>query len=74
MASDDFVDSASFRDPSGHVCRIDGRIYRTVIDRAQDDFEAPRREARAVLEHPPLPSAWAPMPRSSASRRLTNAN
>lgn len=32
MASDDFVDSASFRDPSGHVYRIDGRIYRTVLD------------------------------------------
>ncbi len=42
MASDDFVDSASFRDPSGHVYRIDGRIYRTVTDRALDDFEALR--------------------------------
>ena len=42
MASNDFVDSASFRDPSGHVYRIDGRIYRTVTDRALDDFEALR--------------------------------
>ncbi len=42
MASDDFVDSASFRDPSGHVYRIDGRIYRTVTDRALADFEALR--------------------------------
>ncbi len=42
MASDDFVDSASFRDPSGHVYRIDGQIYRTVTDRALDDFEALR--------------------------------
>ncbi len=84
MASDDFVDSASFRDPSGQVYRIDGRIYRTVTDRALDDFEALRasglydelaaagkvvaaeivegevpealrRQARVVLEHPPLP-------------------
>ncbi len=85
MASDDFVDSASFRDPSGHVYRIDGRIFRTVTDHAIDDFEALRasgvyddlaaagkvvaaeivaeaevpeplrREARVVLEHPPLP-------------------
>lgn len=42
MPSDDFVDSASFRDPSGHVYRIDGRIYRTVTDHAIDDFEALR--------------------------------
>ena len=42
MPSDDFVDSASFRDPSGHVYRIDGRIYRTVTDHALDDFEAVR--------------------------------
>ncbi len=42
MPSDDFVDSASFRDPSGHVYRIDGRIYRTVTDRGLDDFEAVR--------------------------------
>ncbi len=42
MTSDDFVDSASFRDPSGHVYKIDGRIYRTVTDRALDDFEALR--------------------------------
>jgi ribosomal protein L11 methylase PrmA len=42
MPSDDLVDSASFRDPSGHVYRIDGRIYRTVTDRALDDFEAVR--------------------------------
>ena len=42
MASDDFVDSASFRDPSWHVYRVDGQIYRTVTDRALDDFEALR--------------------------------
>jgi ribosomal protein L11 methylase PrmA len=42
MPSDDSVDSASFRDPSGHVYRIDGQIYRTVTDRALDDFEALR--------------------------------
>lgn len=83
-ASDDLVDSASFRDPSGHVYRIDGRIFRTVTEVALADFEALRasgvydelaaagkviaaevvegavpeplrREARVVLEHPPLP-------------------
>jgi hypothetical protein len=42
MTSDDFVDSASFRDPSGHVYKIDGRIYRTVTDHALADFEALR--------------------------------
>lgn len=42
MASDAFADSASFRDPSGHVYRIDGRILRTVTERAAPDFEAVR--------------------------------
>ena len=43
MASDAFADSASFRDPSGHVYRIDGRILRTVTEHAVRDFEAVRR-------------------------------
>ncbi|MEE8542552.1 MAG: class I SAM-dependent methyltransferase, partial [Gammaproteobacteria bacterium] len=42
MASDAFADSASFRDPSGHVYRIDGRILRTVTELAASDFEAVR--------------------------------
>ena len=40
--SDAFADSASFRDPSGHVYRIDGRILRTVTEPAVRDFEAVR--------------------------------
>ena len=40
MPSDAFADSASFRDPSGHVYDIDGRIYRTVTEHAVPDFEA----------------------------------
>ncbi len=42
MPSDAFADSASFRDPSGHVYRIDGRILRTVTEHAVRDFEAVR--------------------------------
>lgn len=42
MPSDDFVDSASFRDPSGQVYNIDGRIFRTVTEYAVRDFEAVR--------------------------------
>ena len=42
MPSDDLADSASFRDPSGHVYRIDGRIFRTVTEHAVRDFEAVR--------------------------------
>ena len=42
MRSDHFVDSASFRDPSGHVYKIDGRIFRTVSEHAVRDFEAVR--------------------------------
>ncbi len=42
MPSDDLADPASFRDPSGHVYRIDGRIFRTLSERAVADFEAVR--------------------------------
>ncbi len=42
MPSEAFADSASFRDPSGHVYDIDGRIYRTVTEHAVRDFEAVR--------------------------------
>ncbi len=42
MPSDAVADSASFRDPSGHVYDIDGRIWRTVTEHAVRDFEAVR--------------------------------
>ncbi len=32
-------DPASFRDPSGHIYILDGRVYRTVMPRARDDYE-----------------------------------
>jgi ribosomal protein L11 methylase PrmA len=32
-------DAGSFRDPSGHVHRVDGRVFRTVMPCAADDFE-----------------------------------
>lgn len=33
------TDAGSFRDPSGHVHLVDGKVYRTVMPRATDDFE-----------------------------------
>lgn len=33
------VDRGSFRDPSGHVYHVDGRVLRTVMGRAVADFE-----------------------------------
>lgn len=42
MPSDAFADPASFRDPSGHVYSIDGRIFRTVTEPAVREFEAVR--------------------------------
>lgn len=32
-------DPSSFRDPSGHVYQLDGRIFRTVTNRAAEDYE-----------------------------------
>ncbi len=52
MSSDELADSASFRDPSGHVYRIDGRIFRTVTEHAARDFEVVR--ASGVYELEPL--------------------
>ena len=33
------VDPGSFRDPSGHVIHHEGRVFRTVMQSALDDFE-----------------------------------
>ena len=48
MPSDGLADPASFRDPSGHVYQVDGRIFRTVTERAAEDFEFVR--ASGLLE------------------------
>ncbi len=32
------LDSGSFRDPAGHVFQVDGRILRTITQRASEDF------------------------------------
>jgi len=39
MPTEPGLDPASFRDPSGQVHSVDGRIFRTVTDHAIDDFE-----------------------------------
>ena len=44
--SEAFAEPASFRDPSGHVYNIDGRILRTVTEHAVRDFEAVRATGR----------------------------
>lgn len=36
------ADSGSYRDPSGHIYEVDGRILRTVAERAREDYEAVR--------------------------------
>ena len=39
MLSEVSPDPASFRDPSGYILRMDGRIFRTVTEYAAVDFE-----------------------------------
>lgn len=37
-------DDGSFRDPSGHVYLVDGRVFRTVMPRAMEDYEFVRAQ------------------------------
>ena len=39
MGNETRRDPGSFRDPSGHIHQLDGRIYRTVTDHAIEEFE-----------------------------------